>query len=326
MAKEALAQERLFALRDTIARMEGRPLFTLDGEEAVTSRTEAITGDTGGVRQRRSTPGGVVPTGIAHLDAALAGGVPRAGLAEIRSGQLRNAGASTGLALAFCAALARDSEEGGAEPAFLFIGERRVAREAGEPFAVGLEDHGLFLRRFFHAAPRRLEEALWLAEAAIASRAFRAVVLEIAGNPQRFGLGESRRLSLRARHAGSLLLLLRQGGGEEAGSTLFRMEAAPSPSGFYRLVDGRPLEGTIGAPGFAIRVEKSPDPAFPPLPEAISVEWNAHERLFALPDASIPPVRNPAGPAYSGARLSAPSDRPDRQEALGTVLAFSRAS
>ncbi len=321
MAKEALARERLFALRETIARMEGRPLASLDAPAAEGAASSSVAPSPQDGQQHLHFPFGLYP-----LDTALAGGLPKAGLAEIRTGELRNAGASTGLALAFCAFLARASEERGEEPAFLFIGERSVAREAGELYPTGLADHGLGLRRLFHATPRRLEEALWLAEAAISSRAFRAVILEIAGNPQRFGLGESRRLSLRARHAGSLLLLLRQGGGEEAGSTLFRLEALPSPSAFYRLPDGRPLDGTLGAPGLAIRVEKSPDPAFPPLSEAIAIEWNAHERLFALPDARIPPVRNPAGPAHPGARLPVPSDRPDRAQAPGTVVAFSRAS
>lgn len=318
MAKEALAQERLFALRETIARMEGRPLSTLE--------PAACEGGTGPLPPHEGAAAERLSFAVPPLDAALGGGLPRAGLAEIRAGEWRNAGASTGLALAFCAFLAREAMARGEDPAFLFIGESKAAREAGEPFPAGLADHGLPLRRFLKAAPKRLEEALWLAEAALASRAFRAVILEIAGNPARFGLGESRRLSLRARHAGSLLLLLRQGGGEEAGSTLFRLEARPSRSGHYRLPDGRPLDGTLGAPGLAIRVEKSPDPAFPPLEDPIAIEWNAHERLFALPDSSLPPVRNPAGPAHPGARLPAPADRPDRAPSLGAVLAFSRAS
>ncbi|MBB4065468.1 hypothetical protein [Gellertiella hungarica] len=319
MAKEALARERLFALRETIARMEGRPLSPLD--DAGTPLAPGGQEEAAGTR-----PPERLPLGVPLVDEALSGGLPAAGMAEIRTAELRDAGASTGLALSLCAFLARQAEGTGADPAFLFIGERKVALEAGEPFAPGLADHGLGLRRLFHAAPRRLEEALWLAEAALSSRAFRAVVLEIAGNPRRFGLGESRRLSLRARHAGSLLLLLRQGGGEEAGSTLFRLEASPSRSGHYRLPDGRMLGGTIGAPGFAVRVEKASHPALSSLPQAIAFEWIAHERLFALPDASLPPVRNPAGPAHPGARLPAPADRPDRAQALGAVLAFSRAS
>lgn len=320
MAKEALARERLCALRETIARMEGKPIASLDpeGMEASATKASRRSGeDTGKERANFAIP---------PLAGALPGGLPRAGMAEIRSTELRNAGASTGLALSFCAFMAREEEARGSEPAFLFIGERSVAREAGEPFAAGLADHGLFSVRFLQAFPKRLEDALWLAEAALASRAFRAVILEMMGNSPRFGLGESRRLSLRARHAGSLLLLLRQGGAEEAGSTLFRLEAAPSASGYYRLPDGRPLEGTIGAPGFALRVEKSPDPALPPLSTATAIEWNAHERLFALPDASIPPVRNPAGPANPGAGLPPAADRPDRAQAMGSVVAFSRAS
>lgn len=317
MAKEALARERLFALREAIARLEGRPIASLHQEDAdilAKKDPSCSRNETGGEQAHSEVPA---------LDAVLPGGLPRAGMAEIRTHELRNAGASTGLALAFCGFLAREEEARGTEPAFLFIGEASIAREAGEPFAAGLVDHGVFSGRFLQARPRRLKEALWLAEAAIASRAFRAIILEIAGNPQRFGLAESRRLNLRARHAGSLLLLLRQGGEEEAGSTLFRLEATPAPSAYYRLPDGRSLEGTIGAPGFALRVEKSPDPALPPLSTAIAIEWNAHERLFTLPDSSTAPVRNPA---HSNPHLSKATDRPDRASAMGSILDFTRAS
>lgn len=318
MADKALAQETLFALRETVTRMEGKALRRLGPDRE---------SDLAASRSPRPANGSssMLPFGISALDAMLDGGLPRAGMAEIRSLELRNAGAATGFVLGLCAVLLNREEERPGS-AVLWVGERAVAREAGEPFAPGLEDHGMRLENLVYAVPRKLEEALWLAEAGLTSRAFRAVVLEIAGNPRRFGLGESRRLSLRARHAGSLLLLLRQGGGEEAGSTLFRMSASPAPSGSYRLPDGALLSGTIGASAFSLRMEKTPKPASSFLSQTITLEWNAHERLFDEPEPRVPGSRRPAAAAHPGARLPPSSDGPDRHAALGTVLAFSRAS
>lgn len=320
MADKALAQERLFALRETITRMEGKPLHRLS------ARQESRFSDHGsdhGTEQGSA----FLPFGISPLDAVLDGGLPRAGMAEIRSAELRNAGAATGFALSLCAFLMADGEDNaGAASGVLWVGERNVAREAGEPFSPGLQDHGIVLERLVYALPRKLEEALWLAEAGLTSKAFRAVILEIAGNPKRFGLSESRRLSLRARHAGSLLLLLRQGGGEEAGSTLFRMSASSAPSGFYRLPDGSVLSGTIGTSVFSIGIEKSPKPAFSPLSQTMTIEWNAHERHFLEPKLRVPVSRQPAATAHSGADLSPSPHGPDRKASLGSVVAFSRAS
>lgn len=320
MADTALAQEKLFALRETISRMEGKALQRLDGGPKASLAQDSV-------RIAENDAAAPLPFDIAPLDRVLDGGLPRAGMAEIRSGELRNAGAATGFALSLCAFLQGQPQQAEGSPAaVLWVGERNVAREAGEPFAPGLQDHGLMLENLVYALPRKLDEALWLAEAGLTSRVFKAVILEIAGNPRRFGLSESRRLSLRARHAGSLLLLLRQGGGEEAGSTLFRIAASPAPSGFYRLPDGSLLSGTIGAAGFSLAVEKSPKPASSPLSQAMTIEWNAHERLFHEPEPRLPVYRKPAAAAHSGADLSTPSDGPDRKEKMGSVLAFSRAS
>lgn len=330
MAQKAVAREEVFSLRETIARLEGKTV-TLD--EPGLSAAES--GKRQAARQGESPLAPVnnpacLPLGLEAIDTVLDGGLPRAGMAEIRSGEMRNAGAATGLALAVCAFLVhRDAGKTVPREAVLWISERGVAREAGEPFAEGLRDYGIGLDKLVYAVPKRIEEALWLAEAALKSRAFRAVILELGGNPARFGLSESRRLSLRARHSGSLLLLLRQGGVEEAGSTIFRMEAHPAPAGQYRLADGTALRGTIGASAFSLTIEKSPKPASPTLSKAIVIEWNAHERLFVhaldrVPSSPLQPGRT--GTAHPVAGLPEAADRPDRAAAMGTVLGFSRAS
>ena len=321
MAGKAVAREEVFSLRETIARMEGKTV-ALDNPCFSTEKqaSHAPSGATGAS----------LPLGLDMLDTILDGGLPRAGMAEIRTAEMRNAGAATGLALAFCAFLVRHEASGPVpREAVLWISERGVAREAGEPFAEGLRDYGIDPGRLVYALPRRIDEALWLAEAALKSRAFRAVILELGGNPARFGLSESRRLSLRARHTGSLLLLLRQGGVEEAGSTIFRLEARAASAGLYRLADGTALRGTIGAPAFSLTIEKSPKPASPSQSDAILIEWNAHERLFVhalerVPSSPFQPRRT--GAAHPVAGFPEAADRPDRAAAMGAVLGFSRAS
>ncbi len=97
---------------------------------------------------------------------------------------LRDAGASSGFALALAAALQRQDEEEERSPApILWIADKVAAMEAGIPYAVGLKDFGLRTERFLHASPRKLEDALWLAETAIESGVFPATILEVRGNP-----------------------------------------------------------------------------------------------------------------------------------------------
>jgi len=306
MAEKAVARETLFVLRETIARLEGRPVPAL----------AAAAGEPGaqGFSEGDMPP---LPIGIAAVDEALEGGLRRDALTEVRSQGLRDAGAATGFALALAACL-REGEE--AAP-LLWIGDTVAGLEAGLPYGVGLKGFGVDPKGFLLAAPRKLDEALWLAETALAGAAFAAVVLEVRGNPARFGLTESRRLALRAKAAGRPLLLLRQAGEEEASSACHRLCAEPAPAPARPLPDGSLLGGSIGNPAFRITLEKSRNPA----PLSFVLEWNAHDRRF-FPVLGQPDRRFPAAagvhPAHSGARLSASADRPDRAEDMGAVLAF----
>src|ERR1044072_7232693 len=110
-------------------------------------------------------------------------------------------------------------------------------------------------------APRTRKHPLWLAQAAIESAAFSAVIFEVRGNPAHFGLTESRRLSLRARAARHPLFLVRQAGAEEASSAVFRLHVEPPPAGLRPLPDVSRLSGSIGNPIFRLTLEKSRNPA-----------------------------------------------------------------
>ena len=318
MAETAVARETLFALRETIARLEGRPV-----PELAAAEQEVRAADDG--RRRDADERLLLPLGIAHLDKALEGGLPLDGMTEIRSHLLRDAGAASGFALALASWLQWGRLQSGKDEKdsfpVLWIGDRVAAMEAGFPYAVGLKDFGLQPERFLHAAPRKLEEALWLAETAVASGVFSVIILEVRGNPARFGLTESRRLSLRAKTAGRPLFVLRQAGEEEASSATFRFSVEPGPASSRLLPDGSMLGGSIGNPVFRLTLEKSRNPA----PLSILLEWNSHDRQFNAPvpepERSLPAERKPA---HSGAHLSASADRSDRAKALEPVLAVVR--
>ncbi|QND48940.1 hypothetical protein HB780_25635 [Rhizobium lusitanum] len=314
MAETAVARETLSTLRETIARLEGRPIPALT---AAAYETQAAEPDAGSADTAQS----LLATGVADLDEAMQGGVPLDALTEIRSLALRHAGAASAFTLALAARLgAQVVGKTATVSPVLWIVDTVAAMEAGLPYPIGIRDFGLEPAGFLQASPRKLDEALWLAETALASAAFAVVILEVRGNPARFGLTESRRLALRAKAAGRPLFLLRQGGEEEASSALFRLSVEPAPALARPLPDGSMLGGSIGHPAFRLTLEKSRNPA----PFSITLEWNAHDRQFS----SVPDAQRPAFPgehaAHSGADLSASADRPDRPQALGPLLAYSR--
>ncbi|WP_259668526.1 ImuA family protein [Rhizobium lentis] len=317
MAQHALARERLFALRETIARLEGKPAPAL----AAAEREALASGKTTRQAAERNGRGLRLPFGVTSLDEAMEGGLPLDAVTEIRSALFRDAGAASGLAMAVAARLQKQGADDGRLQPLLWIGDAVGTLEAGRPYAPGLRDFGLSPERFLHAAPRKLDEALWLAEAAVESAAFSAVVFEVRGNPAHFGLTESRRLSLRVHAARRPLLLVRQAGEEEASSAVFRLHVEPAPSGLRPLPDGSKLAGSIGNPIFRLTLEKSRNPA----PLSFLLEWNPHEREFLPVDE--PSFARPPGEqsAHSGAQLPASVDRPYRPQAMGALLAFERA-
>ncbi|URK86676.1 hypothetical protein LP421_20685 [Rhizobium sp. RCAM05350] len=309
MAQTPMARERLFALREEIAKLEGNSIAA--------ARQEALAGESGHAKQRESHR---VPLGVATLDHAMEGGLPLNGMTEIRSELMRDATAATGFALALAALLQREVDAD--RSPVLWISDTVTSMETGIPYALGLADFGVKPERFLHATPRRLEEALWLAETAVESGAFSVSILEVKGNPAHFGLTESRRLGLRAKAAGRPLLILRQSGEEEASSAPFRFLVEPAPATSRFLPDRSMLGGSIGNPVFRLTLEKSRNPA----PVSLLLEWNPHDRQFL-------PVREPerARPtgrltAHSGPRLPAFANRPDRPQELGSVLALDQAS
>jgi len=308
MAEPALAREGLCALRGEIARMESADISTL-GRMARAHAWDRATHENKGDR---------LMTGAESFDAALEGGLARAALHEIRTEATADNGAASGMVLA----LARLALGHGGGGRILWIADPLGARESGRLYGPGLLGHGLPSGTVVHAAPKHLKDALMIAEAALTVASFAAIVLEVYGNPARFGLTESRRLSLRARAHKKPILLLRERGGEEASSAMSRMLVRPVQSSPALLPDGKRYGPGLGQPVFHVTLEKSRTPS----PPAFYLEWNADDCLFRELDSARIAVSAGPEPENAGALVAMPVNRPDRAPALGQVMALPRAS
>lgn len=311
MAMHAMPREEIFALRQAIARIEGK---SIHAARMAAGRQEMPDGgmlDASGCGQAGDRAG----YGFEDL---LAEACQPGAMTEIRSRRLGEAGAASGFAMGLALSLrAKDA----APVRYLMIADPMVVREAGLAYAPGLADFGFQPRQLIHAMPRSIEDALWLAEAALGCGAFTAVLLEVHGNSKRFGLTESRRLALKARGAGASLILIRQAGEEEASSASIRLRVEPAPAAARRLTDGSMLGGSVGNPVFRIVAEKSRSQVL----SEFLVEWNPHDRrLFAI--AAADAEQHDGRPPYSGALPPPTGNRPAGAQALGHVLAFERAS
>ncbi|MBU2326765.1 MAG: hypothetical protein KJ755_05310 [Alphaproteobacteria bacterium] len=300
MGEGPQARETLFALREAIARIEGKP----DHAARLTAGLHPQPGEA--TPEERLERQGLFD---GMMDEILAPGT----LVELRGLRLQQAGSVAGFGLAL--ALMAAEKNAKARQRLLLVADPHVVREAGLAYAPGLHDFGMSTAGLVHALPRRIEDALWLAEAALTSRAFSTVLLEVHGNPKKFGLTESRRLSLKARATGGRLLILRQAGEEEASSAFLRLSVEPAPAAARHLADGSLLSGSIGSPVFRITPEKSRIPGSPEL----ILEWNSDDRRLHLFEQFQP---SGLGSPHSVALFPKASDRPHRQAALGSLLAF----
>lgn len=305
MAGNAMPRERLFTLRETIARIEGKSVHA--AREAAFNAEHA---------SRADEVGGLDENGAEFSD--LVGDMTMTGSSflEVRSGRLADAGTASGFALAL--ALSRNGHDAQSRRRLLMIAGPYVVREAGMAYAPGLFDFGAGFGEVVHAMPQRIEDALWLADTALSCKAFSAVILEVDGNPKKLGLTESRRFSLKTRDFGSCLILLRQGGEEEASSAATRVKVAPAPSA-ARIFAGMPIPAanSIGNPVFRVSVEKSRTATS----SDFLLEWNRHDRRL-LTLACPSDQRSP----YPVTQFSAPSNGQDRLQEMGALLAFDRAS
>lgn len=286
MAKGAAAHEAVCALRREIARIEGRLAETLE--------TPADDNDAVLARRNGAALLPHLPTGTPRFDAALGGGIPAAGLVEIHGRLTRDAGAVSGLALAFAARAA------GRRP-LVWIATSDMMHEAGEPYLPGISAFcGIGAGQLLVAEAARPADALWIAEEAAHLEAIGAVLLEMRGNPSVLDLTATRRLHRRALAASRPLFLLCHGAEAQPTAAPLRLVASPAPAA-PRLTLAGPLRGSIGPPAFQIFIDKnrlSPQAAF-------LLQWNAGRRIFEEPDhePATTDTRHLAAPPVAGQGL-----------------------
>ena len=270
MARPAMAREQILALRQKIARIEGTQPERLEGGGTNADKAGAE------MLVRRYAPASPWQTfslGATGLDTALDGGIPRAALTEITSSQSRDAAVVAGFALAL-ATLA--GKVAGKESPVLWIGLANFFFEAGLPYVPGFARlFGFAPDRLLLVQPRRIEDALWVAEEAAIQNRFAAVLLELQGNPAKLTLTATRRLHHRARAAGYPLFLIRHGGEEEPTAAPTRLSVSAAASTFRETLAG-PVPRSIGPPAFAVTLSRSRTGK----EGTFVLEWNSHDLTF----------------------------------------------
>ena len=308
MADTAVKRQTVSALRETIGRIETR---TASGVLAALPRDDAFA-----PAGERRLP---VPLGVPEIDIRLGGGLPAAGLMEIRLGETRDSGVATGFLLALSSLFHKARRESGmAGPPLLWITQADALKEAGHLYGPGLAPFGFGASDLVLGTAPSLADVLWIAETALAGSFLSGVILEIRGNPKGLALAESRRLHVRARAAGVPLLIFRQAGAEEASSAIVRFRIDPAPARLRTLPDGTRLAGSLGNPVFSVTLEKLR--GAPPF--NLLLEWNSDESRF-LPVIDDTPSLAPAHPV-DPFPLSA--RRPRGPAEMGPLLALPRAS
>ncbi|WP_223477581.1 ImuA family protein [Oricola indica] len=309
-AQRATARATLLSLRRQIASIEKAPPALAEGGRGWSDGPEA----------GRDT---VLATGVADFDRELNGGIALAGLTEIHARAARDAGTASGFVAALLSLAAAPGFLSGLP--VLWIGARGAFAEAGLPHGRGLCALGLAPERLLLVEPKRLCDALWVAEEAARTRGLAATVLDMRGAAPGFGLRETQRLHRRGQASGRPVLLLRQSAEADATAAPLRLVLAPAPSAPAMVLAGTPharaVPGGIGPPGFAVTIEKN---KAGPAGRTHLLHWNSHERIFFTERDERRRDRRDAaagergtlvafpGAAHLGADLSASFDRPHR--------------
>ncbi|BCG69825.1 hypothetical protein MesoLj113a_09830 [Mesorhizobium sp. 113-1-2] len=312
MAMTAVARETVFALRRQIAKIEGTLPERLQAPAGAPLDADASGADLTIVRRglAAALPDAFLPIGIEGLDAALSGGLPKAALSEIHGLETRDAGAVAGFALSLTSLILKRAQG----LPVLWIGTTEIFREAGFPYARGLQAcFGIEPEQLLFSEAPKLVDALWIAEEAARMTALAAVILEIRGNPQRLDLTATRRLHARAQAAGRPVFLLRQAAAPEPTAAAVRLIVSSAPATPRDTIAG-PLAGSIGRPAFTVTIGKSRTA----LPGQFTLEWNPDERAFD--ERRSEEKREWAKDPVAVVSLS--GGRKDPAAASGAVLAF----
>ena len=304
MAESALARDTLFALRQKIAKIEGRLAERLEGPDVGFSLPGSVLVRAGNEIRSEAE---FVATGVDAFDTALGGGLPKAALTEIHTLASKDAGLSAGFALAIAALTIKARKDA----ALLWIGTSEIFQEAGFPYAPGIaRSFGIKPDNMLFAEARKLIDALWIAEEASRLTALCCVVIEQRGNPGQLDLTATRRLHRRAMASNRPVLLLRQGAVPEPTAAPIRLVLSPAAAAPRRTLIG-PVAGTIGPPSFLVTVSKNRAATA----ETFLLGWNSHDIAFHERETT-----------HSGRVASISGHRTGLATAAGTVVAFKTAA
>ena len=169
-----------------------------------------------------------LPFGIAAVDAALGGGLPRGTLHEIAAPGEAHCAAATGFALGL------SSLRSGTHAArsVVWLAEDMALAESGAPYGPGLMDFALAPERLLTVAAAHRRDLLWAMEEALRCRAVAAVIGEL--RPGALDRVAVRRLSLAAAESGALALLLRAAPADDASTATTRWIVGAAPSATER--------------------------------------------------------------------------------------------
>jgi protein ImuA len=218
--------------------------------------------------------------GMADLDRALGGGLPRGTMHEIHAARGADA-AAEGFALALMLRAAKPAQP------LVWVRQDIVAHELGELHAPGFAELGADPDSVIAVRVRDALSAIRAGNEALRCRGLGAVAIEIWGAPKALDLTATRRLTRAAQTAGTTAFLI-------------RIAAAPAPSAAWsrwhvRTLSSVPLAANApGLPTFAIDLERH-RAGCPP--RSFCVEWDRDKHAFRKS-------------ALSGPVVSAAADRP----------------
>ena len=238
------------------------------------------------ITNRRNSTRVHVDTGASEIDAALGGGLLRGAIHELLPKSAQDLTSAAGFAFGLAARAQNDAAH------TLYIQHDHTQTEFGRPYLPGLSLSGFDASSLIYLHVPRAEDVVWAMGEALKCRGFATVIAEFPANVRVLDLTMTRRLALAAQEGLGLGLILRHAGGIEpnAATTRWLIGAAPSAPDRF---------GGIGAPSFHLDLVKN---RFGQSAQW-HVEWQSHERKFALP-----PLSRGLAPAFA--------DRPDRTRAF----------